>query len=87
MTHCDMAMPDAEGVGVSASHDCCLSCIAEAGLLNTQGFQVPPGVPAPSGFASGFQDLVFPTSTREKLDCPLAAEFPPVFLLNGSLLI
>jgi len=87
MTHCDMVNPDAGGSAVGAFYDCCLTCVADAGLLNTHGFQVPPGVPALSRFDASFQDIALP-ALREQAERPVPPEIsPPVFLLNGSLLI
>jgi hypothetical protein len=90
MAGCDMEtmeMPDAEGIGVSAFYDCCLSCIAEAGLLDTYDFELPPAVPVPDGFDVSVRDFVLPAPNppSERVVPPQTS--PPVFLLTGSLLI
>jgi hypothetical protein len=87
MADCNMEMPEPEGIGVSASHDCCLSCIAEAGLLDTYGFELPPAVSAPTALDGRAREFALPTlGERVEQVVPPEAS-PPVFLLTGALLI
>ncbi len=90
MADCDMEMmemPDVEGFGISASYTCCLSCIVEAGLLDTHGFELSPAVSAPGVLDGGAREFVVPTvgEPAERVVPPQVS--PPVFLLTGSLLI
>ena len=87
MAGCDMEMSDADGIGISASYTCCLSCLAEAGLLDTDGFELPPAVSAPAILDGGAREFVVPTlGERAEHVVPPEAS-PPVFLMTGALLI
>ncbi len=87
MTDCGMAMPADDAEGDSPGHDCCMSCITEAALLGTHGVWVPSVAAVALPPAEGVQD--FPTPlVRPLSDDPVPPDVsPPVFLLNGSLLI
>jgi hypothetical protein len=87
MADCDMEMPDAEGIAVSASYNCCLSCVAEAGLLDTSGFELPPAVSAPGVLDRGPQEFVLPALGEPSGRIVPPETSRPVLLLTGALLI
>ena len=87
MAGCDMEMPDAKGISVHASYDCCLSCVVEAGLLDTYGSELPPAVSAPGVLDGGAREFVLPTLAERTGHVEPPKASPPVFLLTGALLI